>query len=211
MRSALIVAALTVLIGLAPTLRSSVALEAPAALTSGEAQMAALYEEDPSNDLGKRFAGSVTWRTEMVSPGPGEPPELVVRADVEVPERKLAITWSLRRNTDKSLPASHIVEITFKPSPDLSPGSISNVPGMLMKRTEITRGVPLVGQAVKVVDGSFLIRLSTLEADKQRNLQMLKERGWLDIPVVYPNDRRAVLAIEKGTSGERAFAEAFKA
>jgi hypothetical protein len=34
----------------------------------------------------------------------GEPAELAIRADIEVPERKLAVTWSLRRNTDKSLP-----------------------------------------------------------------------------------------------------------
>jgi hypothetical protein len=41
-----------------------------------------------------------------------QPPELAIRADVEVPERKLAMTWWLRRNTDKGLPATHTVEIT---------------------------------------------------------------------------------------------------
>ena len=42
----------------------------------------------------------------------------LVGADVEVPERKLAVTWSLRRNTDKGLPATHTVEIMFKlPAP----------------------------------------------------------------------------------------------
>jgi hypothetical protein len=40
---------------------------------------------------------------------------------------------------------------------------------------------------------------------------LLKERGWFDIPVVYNNNRRAILAMEKGSPGERAFAEAFKA
>ena len=34
---------------------------------------------------------------------------------------------------------------------------------------------------------------------------------WFDIPVVYNNNRRAILAIEKGTPGEGAFADAFKA
>jgi hypothetical protein len=37
-----------------------------------------------------------------------------------------------------------------------------------------------------------------------------RERGWFDIPVVYSNNRRAILAMEKGTPGERAFADAFK-
>jgi hypothetical protein len=40
----------------------------------------------------------------MVTLASGQPPELAIRADVAVPERKLAMTWSLRRNTDKSLP-----------------------------------------------------------------------------------------------------------
>jgi hypothetical protein len=45
----------------------------------------------------------------------------------------------------------------------------------------------------------------------QRNIQLLKERGWFDIPMVYANNRRAILAMEKGIPGERAFAQAFAA
>ncbi len=42
-----------------------------------------------------------------------------------------------------------------------------------------------------------------------RNLELLKERAWFDIPIVYNNGRRAILVVEKGTPGERAFKEAF--
>ena len=56
----------------------------------------------------------------------------------------------------------------------------------------------------------YLVGLSNQEADKERNLQLLKERGWFDIPVVYNNNRRAILALEKGPPGDRVFAEAFK-
>ena len=160
---------------------------------------------------GKRFVGSAIWRTETVTPGPGQPPELAIRADVEVPERKLAMTWSLRRNTDKGLPATHTVEIMFKLPADFPSGGISNVPGILMKQAEQTRGTPLAGLAVKVTPGFYLIGLSNAETDKDRNLQLLKERSWFDIPVVYNNNRRAILALEKGTPGERVFADAFKA
>jgi hypothetical protein len=45
----------------------------------------------------------------------------------------------------------------------------------------------------------------------QRNIQLLKERPWFDIPLVYTSGGRAILAIEKGPPGERAFAEAFAA
>ena len=175
------------------------------------AQKVVLYEEDPADPNGKRFVGSAIWRTETVTPGPGQPPELAIRADVEVPERKLAMTWSLRRNTDKGLPATHTVEIMFKLPADFPSGGISNVPGILMKQAEQTRGTPLAGLAVKVTPGFYLIGLSNAETDKDRNLQLLKERSWFDIPVVYNNNRRAILALEKGTPGERVFADAFKA
>jgi hypothetical protein len=174
------------------------------------AQKVVLYEEDPADPNGRRFVGSAIWRTETVTPGPGQQPELAIRADVEVPERKLAMTWSLRRNTDKGLPASHTVEIMFRLPTDFPSGGISNVPGILMKQAEQTRGVPLAGLAVKVTNGFFLIGLSSVDSDKERNVALLKERAWLDIPVVYNNNRRAILALEKGTPGERVFAEAFK-
>jgi hypothetical protein len=175
------------------------------------AQKVMLYEEDPADSNGKRFVGSAIWRTETVSPGPGQPPELAIRADVQVPERKLAMTWSLRRNTDKGLPATHAVEIMFKVPPDFPSGGISNVPGILMKQAEQTGGVPLAGLAVKVTHSVYLIGLSNADADKDRNLQLLKERTWFDIPVVYNNNRRAIIAMEKGLPGESAFADAFKA
>jgi hypothetical protein len=56
-----------------------------------------------------------------------------------------------------------------------------------------------------------LIGLSSVESDLQRNVQLLKERTWFDIPIVYTDGRRAILAVEKGSPGETAFAEAFNA
>jgi len=181
---------------------------APAAAV---AQKVVLYDEDPTDPKGKRYVGSAVWRTETVSPGPGLAPELAIRADVDIPERRMRMTWSLRRNTDKALPASHTIEIMFTLPADFSEGGIGNVPGVLMKQNEEARGVPLAGLAVKVTNGYFLIGLSAVDIDKQRNIQLLKERDWFDIPVVYANGKRAILAVEKGTPGGRAFEEAFRA
>jgi hypothetical protein len=181
---------------------------APAAAV---AQKVVLYDEDPNDPKGKRYVGSAVWRTETVSPGPGLAPELAIRADVEIPERRMRMTWSLRRNTDKALPASHTLEIMFTLPADFSEGGIGNVPGVLMKQNEQARGVPLAGLAVKVTNGYFLIGLSAVDIDKQRNVQLLKERDWFDIPLVYTNGKRAILAVEKGTPGGRAFEEAFRA
>jgi hypothetical protein len=175
------------------------------------AQRAVLYEADPNDPQGKRFAGSVVWRTETVSPGPGLAPELVVRADIAIPERHMNVTWSLRRNTDKALPASHTIEVMFNLPADFPGGGISNVPGILMKDSEEVRGMPLAGLAVKVTNGFFLIGLNAADDDMQRNLQLLKERAWFDVLIVYNNNSRAILTMEKGPPGDRAFAEAFKA
>ncbi len=175
------------------------------------AQRVVLYEEDPNDPQGRRFVGSAIWRTETVSPGAGLAPELAVRADVEIPERRMTMTWSLRRNTDKALPASHTIEIMFNLPADFPGGGVANVPGILMKQSEQARGTPLAGLAVKVTNGFFLIGLSAVDTDLQRNVQLLKERPWFDIPVVYTNGGRAILAMEKGPPGDRAFAEAFAA
>jgi hypothetical protein len=175
------------------------------------AQRVVLYEEDPTDSAGRRFAGTAIWRTESAPPAPGQPPELAVRADITIPERGIQATWSLRRNTDKDLPASHTVSIMFNLPPDFSHGEVAEIRGVLMKQSEQARGVSLAGLSVKVTTGFFLIGLSAAEADMQRNIQMLKERSWFDIAIVYKDGRRAILAVEKGTPGERAFAEGFAA
>jgi hypothetical protein len=187
---------------------SSRGANAPAA---DVAQKVVLYEEDAANPQGKRYVGSAIWRTETVSPGPGLAPELAVRCDVEIPERHMRMTWSLRRNADKALPASHTIEIMFTLPADFSEGGIQNVPGVLMKQNEQARGVPLAGLAVKVTNGFFLVGLNASDVDLPRNIALLKERPWFDIPIVYNNNKRAILAVEKGIPGERAFEDAFKA
>ena len=175
------------------------------------AQRVVLYEEDPNDPQGKRSVGSAVWRTEAVTPGTGKPPEVAVRADIEIPERKISITWTLRRDNESNGSTSHTIEIMFKLPPDFPSGGIFNVPGIWMKQAEQTQGTALAGLAVKVTTGYFLIGLSNAPADRERNIQLLKERPWFDIPIVYTNNRRAILAMEKGTPGERAFAQAFAA
>ena len=41
------------------------------------------------------------------------------------------------------------------------------------------------------------------------NIRLLTERSWFDVPLIYANQGRATIAIEKGAPGERAFKEAF--
>ena len=175
------------------------------------AQRVVLYDEDPADPKGKQYVGSVIWRTEQIKAAAGQKADIAVRADIDIPDRKFKMTMSFRRNTDTSLPASHTAELTFILPPDFTGGGVGNVPGILMKSNEQARGTPLAGLAVKVTDGFFLVGLSNVDADRGRNLQLLKERSWFDVPLVYVNQRRAIIAIEKGAPGERAFNEAFAA
>jgi hypothetical protein len=175
------------------------------------AQRVVLYDEDPSDPKGKQYVGSVIWRTEQVKAAAGQKPDTVVRADIDIPDRKFKMAILFRRNTDTFLPASHTAELTFTLAPDFAGGGISNVPGILMKSNEQAGGTPLVGLAVKVTDSFFLVGLSNVEVDRAGNLQLMKERSWFDVPLVYVNQRKAIIAIEKGSPGERAFNDAFAA
>jgi hypothetical protein len=174
-------------------------------------QNVVLYEEDPNDPNGKRYTGTVVWSLENVAAGPGQPMDKAIRGDITIPERNMTVTFTLRRNTDKDLPASHTVSINFNVPADFSHKGIQEIRGLLMKQSESTRGVALAGLSVKVTNGFFLIGLSASEGDVQRNIQMLKERGWFDIAIVYDDNRRAILAVEKGPQGERVFNEAFAA
>ncbi len=173
--------------------------------------LAMLYDEDPADPMGKRYWGTASWRTETVKDGPYGVPASIIRADIDIPDRKLKVTIQLRRNNDPSMPASHLAELTFKLGEGFVGGGISNVPGILMKTDEKSRGTPLAGLAVKVNESSFLVGLSNVEADRERNEQLLASREWFDIPFVYMNQRRGILAIAKGPTGDKAFTDTLAA
>jgi hypothetical protein len=173
------------------------------------AQEVVLHEEDPNDQQHRQYRGSAIWRTESVFADGA--PQLTIIADAEIPERRMTVAWSLRRNTNKALPASHTIEIKFNVPADFPGGGIANVSGILMAQAEQTRGSPLAGLAVKVTDGFYVIGLSAFEPDIQRNEQLLKGRAWFYIPIAYRNGGRSILAMKKGPPGERAFVEAFTA
>ena len=182
----------------------------PAQAADGTQSHAVLYDEDPSNPAGRQYVGSVIWHIEPVK-AEGRPDELAAQADIDIPSRRLRMTMSFRRNLDASLPASHLAELTFRLPADVEGGAVANVPGILMKSNEQARGTPLAALAVKVTDGFFLVGLSNVAVDRERNLKLLLERSWFDVPIVYANQRRGILAIEKGDPGEQAFKAAFTA
>jgi hypothetical protein len=174
-------------------------------------QKAVLFEEDPGDAHGgARLNGSARWHSE--SGAPGGATGVLVKADIEIPDRRLTMAMSLRRNTDHAMPASHVVEFKFMMPSDSPYGGVAKMLGIQMKQQlEQIRGAVLAGMVAKVTSGYFLVGLSSTDFELRRNLSMLKERSWIEVPIVYGNGTRAILDIEKGSPGERALSDAFVA
>jgi hypothetical protein len=182
----------------------------PAGTPPAVGQAATLYEENPGGQQQfQNFAGTVVWRTEAVSVGPGRAPDTTLRIDIEIPDRKMNVSLILRRNLDTSFPASHTLEIQFS-SPGDPFGGIANVRGVRAKNAEAANGSVLVlSEPEKIKDGDVLFALPDTQAEQ--NIQLLRDRPWFDIAFFYNNGRRGVLAFEKGTPGESAVNDALTA
>jgi len=126
-------------------------------------------------------------------------------------ETKIEGDMTLVGRYDPTLPASHLVESLITTPPDFPGTGIRSVPRLVLKPTENERGAPLIGAAAKVAEGFFWIALSAAEADVKRNLELLRESPWIDLPMVYENGQRAILTFEKGPQGTEVFENAFAA
>jgi hypothetical protein len=182
----------------------------PSVGTGAGGQKAILYEE-PVEGAGADAAVTavdavVSWS--YIGDGPNGPE---VAANLDVPGRNMTIKFSLHKNGDDTLPASHLVEVVVDTPADFPGKSIGSIPRIVLKPTEGARGQPLVGAAAKVADGFFWIALSAAESDIASNLSLMRERNWIDLPFVYENGQRAILTFEKGPDGEAAFQQAFNA
>jgi hypothetical protein len=193
------------------TLDRSLRVAEADATPTGDVARAMLYEEPLGEPNGKRFAGEVRWSLGTDKLASNAAPHAMVRADIAIRERQLTLKWMLRRNFDRYLPASHVIELMFTQPAELSHGGIEEVPGLLMKTGEQSRGALLKGISAKIVDDYFLVGLSNVGSEQEMNMTLLRERGWLNVPIVYRDGRRALLAFEKGPAGERAFGRAFAA
>ncbi|MCB4771008.1 hypothetical protein LGR54_20575 [Ancylobacter sp. Lp-2] len=176
------------------------------------APRAMLLEESAGSGQGvQQFVGKVTWSTENFQPGTGQAQDIGIRALIDIPDRNFKATMTIRRNPDPNIPASHIVEVQFQLPPDFDYGNVSSVPGIQAMASEGAQGAPLRGLAVRVAPGYFLVGLLSGDREQQYNMSMLFSRGFLNVPVVFENGRRAILVVEKGAAGEEAFRTAFTA
>ena len=188
----------------------------PAAPATAEAtvpvgQKAIFYEERTSTQQGTAEPGSIVWSLVQESPGGDLPPEPAIRAEATIPGKDIQLRMTIRRNTDQTLPASHIIEMIFLTPEGFDGGGVDNILRIAMKSSEQDAGSPLIGIPAKIADGFFLVALNDTKADEDANLTLLRGQDWIDVPVVYKTGRRALLTMEKGIPGEKVFDEALKA
>ncbi len=190
--------------------------QAPAAQTAENA-IAAL---DPANMAGSQsllleasdngttgavpFSGTVDWSKGTDETGA---PTLVAKASI--PARNLSVDLLIRKNSDPSLPASHLMEINFSVSDSFIGGSVAGLPGVLLKNEELVQGAPLVGASARVVGNSFLFALSASAQDSAANNELLTTRKWMDLAVIYATGKRAIITLEKDEAAEQMFRDVF--
>ena len=190
-----------------------------ASAASAEAAVAAI---DPANAAGSQsllleasdngttgavpFSGTVDWTKGQDETGQ---PTLIGKANI--PARNMGVDVLIRKNADPQLPASHLMEISFRVSDGFIGGSIAGVPGVLLKNEELVQGTPLVGASARIVGNQFLFALSASPADLTNNAQLLTGRKWMDLALIYATGKRAIITLEKDPAAETLFADVFKA
>jgi hypothetical protein len=175
------------------------------------AQRAMLYEENQADpQTPKVTPARAVWRLDTLNAGQGQPLETVVRATIDVPDAKMSLNLVLRRNLDQTLPASHTVELAFTTPPGNAGRAVRDVGLLQFKNDESVRGTPVAGLPVPAKENLFLIGLSNLPADIERNTDLITKRNWIDLPIRFSSGQRAILSFEKGISGEQFVNEAFR-
>jgi hypothetical protein len=168
-----------------------------------------LYEERLGQATPVAVPGSITWSAVRETGADGKP-DPQIQGRINVPDRGISALITIKRNTDNSLPASHIIEVVFSVPADFEGGAIDNLQRIAMKRTEQDRGDPLVAVTAKVTDDTYLVALNDFADVVKRNMELLSTRGWIDIPVNYRNGRRALLTFDKGTQGANVFEQVMR-
>ncbi len=202
----------------APAANSPAGAAAPAGQTPAAQQPAAaaasghrmfLYEEVLGQTVPTAIEGSVSWSLQNEQDANGKPSP-TVQGQITIPGRGLSALITFKRNTDPSLPASHLVEIVFSVGAGFEGGAIDSVQRIAMKSTEQDRGNALIAVPAKITDDFHMIALNDFPDALKTNLELMRTRDWIDIPVSYRNGRRALLTLQKGADGKAAFETALR-
>ncbi|MVS99962.1 hypothetical protein [Devosia marina] len=146
------------------------------------------------------FSGTVEW-----TQGTDEIGQPTLVAEASIPARNMSVSILIRKNIDPSLPASHLMEISFDIPDTFIGGSIATLAGVLLKNEELVPGTALAGAAARIVGNTFLFALSAAPDDLTANTGLLDTQRWMDLAIVYGTGRNAILTLEKDEEAQALF------
>ena len=167
---------------------------------------ATFYQARTDQQDEKVETGKVQWSIVKDKANSQGPEEIAVRGNVTIPDEKLSLRLTLRRNTDPSLPAAYLIEAIFIVPDDFEGKAIDNVHELTFKDSEQAPGQQLTGTVeAKIDDDFFLFALSGANPFRDRNLQLMKQLGWIRLVITDKNKRVSELTFSKGPNGEAVF------
>jgi hypothetical protein len=197
-----------------PSPQGQTSASAPAANVQAVpvSQRAALLVDAPDDPQRVRtFVGNVVWRLDNVSRGTGQPLAVGVRAEIDLPEARLRAVMLIQKNTDETVPASHTMELRFMPAEGGPIPGVQQISTPQLRKDDTPAGDPLAGVPAPIMRNFFLIGLTRGDLATSRNIDLIRSRGWFDVPMLLSDQRIAKITFEKGAAGERIINEAFDA
>ena len=141
----------------------------------------------------------------------GQPLAVGVRAEIDLPDARLKAVMLIQKNTDDTLPASHTIELRFIPADGGPIPGVAQIQTPQLRREDVPSGDPLAGVPAPIMRNFFLVGLTRGPLAETRNIDLIRNRGWIDVPMLLSDQRIAKITFEKGSAGERIINEAFDA
>ena len=211
-------------LALAPTPEATAATEErlPAASATPQTAEEAIAAVNPANIAGSQsllleaaddgttnavpFSGTVEWTKGTDEMGL---PTLIGRANI--PARNMGVELLIRKNSDPTLPASHLMEINFTVSETFIGGSVAGLPGRAAQERGTGSGLAADRRLGARRRQPFLFALSASPEDAATNNALITGRKWMDIAIIYATGKRAIITLEKDPAAETMFNEVFAA
>lgn len=162
------------------------------------------YETSLGLEQQARYEGSIVWSEKIESDSEKSRP--YIEGTIQVPERDVSIVISIKLNGDETLPVSHLIDLNFSLPEEFDGGEIEQITEVKFKSSEEQTGDRLEAISAKIDNSFFVVGLQNDKLDVvESNLQLMSQRGWIDIPISYTNGRKALITLEKGASGKTIF------
>ena len=128
--------------------------------------------------------------------------------DITIPDAKMTAIILFQPNKDAAFPASHTLKIRFVPEAGSPLGVVKAIDVPEMREENTPAGTRLLGLAATIAENNFLAALAQGEAVVPRNLELIRNRGWLDVPFRLGSGQYGKMVVEKGAAGDRVLNEA---